>query len=109
MGVTMELLPHPVTGQPFPSPVPPGTGWPEDPALPDTGDLEADLKLVLRATVAELVDAAAKRLTPETRQTVNSEILEALGPNGVLINVGRAYALVSPPRTAEPPLLPVNG
>lgn len=27
-----------------------------DPALPDTGDLEADLKLVLRATVAELVD-----------------------------------------------------
>ena len=26
------LLPHPVTGQPFPSPVPPGTGWPEDPA-----------------------------------------------------------------------------
>jgi AcrR family transcriptional regulator len=27
-----------------------------DPALPDTGDLEADLKTVLRATVAELVD-----------------------------------------------------
>jgi AcrR family transcriptional regulator len=27
-----------------------------DPALPDTGDIEADLKLVLRATVAELVD-----------------------------------------------------
>ncbi len=30
------LLPHPVTGQPFPSPVPPGTGWPDDPATPDT-------------------------------------------------------------------------
>lgn len=28
-------LPHPVTGQPFASPVPPGTGWPGDPsALP---------------------------------------------------------------------------
>ncbi|HSE10812.1 MAG TPA: uracil-DNA glycosylase [Nocardioidaceae bacterium] len=27
-----ELLPHPVTGAPFPSPVPPGTGWPDDPA-----------------------------------------------------------------------------
>lgn len=27
-----------------------------DPALPDTGDLDADLKLVLRATVAELND-----------------------------------------------------
>ena len=27
---------HPLTGQPFGSPVPPGTGWPEDPAGPDT-------------------------------------------------------------------------
>jgi uracil-DNA glycosylase len=26
------LLPHPATGQPFPSPVPPGSGWPGDPA-----------------------------------------------------------------------------
>jgi uracil-DNA glycosylase family 4 len=31
-----EVLPHPVTGEPFPSPVPPGTGWPEDPASPGT-------------------------------------------------------------------------
>jgi uracil-DNA glycosylase len=30
--VTSELLPHPVTGQLFESPVPPGTGWPGDPA-----------------------------------------------------------------------------
>ncbi|MGN0063654.1 MAG: uracil-DNA glycosylase [Nocardioides sp.] len=30
------LLPHPVTGAPFPSPVPPGTGWPGDPAVPST-------------------------------------------------------------------------
>ncbi len=29
-------LPHPLTRQPFASPVPPGTGWPEDPASPDT-------------------------------------------------------------------------
>ena len=29
-------LPHPVTGQPFPSPVPPGTGWPDDPARAGT-------------------------------------------------------------------------
>ena len=29
-------LPHPVTGVRFPSPVPPGTGWPEDPAVPAT-------------------------------------------------------------------------
>ena len=32
----MTDLPHPVTGQPFPSPVPPGTGWPGDPATPGT-------------------------------------------------------------------------
>jgi uracil-DNA glycosylase len=29
-------LPHPLTGEPFASPVPPGTGWPDDPARPDT-------------------------------------------------------------------------
>ena len=31
-----RLLPHPVTGQLFASPVPPGTGWPADPAAPIT-------------------------------------------------------------------------
>ena len=30
------LLPHPLTGGLFPSPVPPGTGWPDDPASPAT-------------------------------------------------------------------------
>ncbi len=30
------LLPHPLTRTPYPSPVPPGTGWPDDPAAPDT-------------------------------------------------------------------------
>jgi uracil-DNA glycosylase family 4 len=29
------LLPHPVTGELFASPVPPGTGWPDDPAPAD--------------------------------------------------------------------------
>jgi uracil-DNA glycosylase len=29
-------LPHPVTGDLFPSPVPPGSGWPGDPATPET-------------------------------------------------------------------------
>jgi uracil-DNA glycosylase family 4 len=28
----VSRLPHPVTGKPYPSPVPPGTGWPGDPA-----------------------------------------------------------------------------
>ena len=31
-----EPLPHPVTGTSYPSPVPPGTGWPDDPASPAT-------------------------------------------------------------------------
>jgi uracil-DNA glycosylase family 4 len=35
-GMRDPLLPHPVTGRLFPSPVPPGTGWPDDPAEPDT-------------------------------------------------------------------------
>ncbi len=34
--VTDGLLPHPATGELFPSPVPPGTGWPGDPADPET-------------------------------------------------------------------------
>jgi uracil-DNA glycosylase len=34
--VSDVLLPHPVTGDPFPSPVLPGTGWPDDPARADT-------------------------------------------------------------------------
>ena len=33
---TTEPLPHPLTGQRFVSPVPPGTGWPDDPARPET-------------------------------------------------------------------------
>lgn len=32
----MTLLPHPATGEPFPSPVPPGSGWPGDPAPAET-------------------------------------------------------------------------
>ncbi|MDQ6714971.1 MAG: uracil-DNA glycosylase [Actinomycetota bacterium] len=35
-GGTDTWLPHPVTGQTFPSPVPAGTGWPGDPADSDT-------------------------------------------------------------------------
>jgi uracil-DNA glycosylase len=31
-----DPLPHPLTGQLFDSPVPPGSGWPDDPATPET-------------------------------------------------------------------------
>ena len=41
-----ELLPHPLTGALFASPVPPGTGWPDDPVPSDgspLGDLAAGI------------------------------------------------------------------
>jgi uracil-DNA glycosylase family 4 len=34
--VTSPLLPHPLTGTPYASPVPAGTGWPDDPATSAT-------------------------------------------------------------------------
>jgi uracil-DNA glycosylase len=34
--VSPSKLPHPLTGELFPSPVPPGSGWPDDPASADT-------------------------------------------------------------------------
>jgi lactate dehydrogenase-like 2-hydroxyacid dehydrogenase len=45
----------------------------------------------LATTVDTLVCIVPK--TPETRQTINSEILAALGGNGVLINVGRGWTV----------------
>jgi uracil-DNA glycosylase family 4 len=49
-------LPHPLTGTPFPSPVPPGTGWPDDPAAPDTP---------VARTAAEVVELAEGVSVPE--------------------------------------------
>jgi uracil-DNA glycosylase family 4 len=50
-------LPHPLTGQPFPSPVPPGTGWPDDPAdaeTPVAHNPAAVAELAAGASLAEL-------------------------------------------------------
>lgn len=51
------LLPHPLTGDLFPSPVPPGTGWPDDPAEPSTpvAHTAADVeRLAEGASLAEI-------------------------------------------------------
>jgi len=40
--------PHPVTGQPFASPVPPGTGWPDDPFLLSAGSGAGSAEQVAR-------------------------------------------------------------
>jgi uracil-DNA glycosylase family 4 len=47
----VRLEPHPVTGRPFPSPVPPGTGWPGDPA--DAGTPVAASAADVRRLAAE--------------------------------------------------------
>lgn len=44
--------PHPVTGQEFPSPVPPGTGWPGDPATADTLVARTPTQVARRAALA---------------------------------------------------------
>ena len=51
------LLPHPVTGDLFPSPVPPGTGWPDDPAPADTPVAESASDVVRLADGAADLDA----------------------------------------------------
>src|SRR3954464_8145064 len=52
-------LPHPVTGQPFASPVPPGTGWPGDPADERTPVAETaeDVATLARTTSLEELTA----------------------------------------------------
>jgi uracil-DNA glycosylase len=55
--VVVDDLPHPVTGTPYPSPVPPGTGWPDDPATAETpvaGTPAAVRRLAAQADLAEL-------------------------------------------------------
>jgi uracil-DNA glycosylase family 4 len=52
-----ELLPHPVTGRPFPSPVPPGGGWPGDPATTHTPVARAAADVVRLAAAAPDVEA----------------------------------------------------
>ena len=79
--MTTTALPHPVTGELFESPVPPGAGWPGDPATPDTPVArtapEVEQLAGLAASVAEL-DAAVSvcRACPrlvQWRETVATE------------------------------------
>ncbi len=52
---------HPITGQPFLSPVPPGTGWPGDPATPQTPVAHnADEVHELAASALSLTDVDAR-------------------------------------------------
>ncbi|MGY2701924.1 uracil-DNA glycosylase [Nocardioides sp. HB32] len=54
-----DLLPHPLTGELFPSPVPPGTGWPGDPADASTpvAGTPAQVRRLARSVPLEDLDA----------------------------------------------------
>lgn len=55
------LLPHPITGEMFPSPVPPGSGWPGDPADADTPVAQSAAETALLAASAQnLADLDAR-------------------------------------------------
>src|SRR5450759_4266423 len=75
------MLPHPVTGDLFESPVPPGAGWPGDPAKPDSviarTEPQVERLAALAGSVAELdavvsVCRACPRLV-QWRETVATE------------------------------------
>ncbi|WP_341358886.1 uracil-DNA glycosylase [Georgenia sp. M64] len=55
--------PHPITGQRFTSPVPPGTGWPGDPALPGTPVARDEAQVAALASGAGDVAALDARVS----------------------------------------------
>lgn len=56
----MTGLPHPLTGEAFESPVPPGTGWPDDPAAPDSPVAETPEQVAgLAAACGSLAEVSA--------------------------------------------------
>jgi uracil-DNA glycosylase family 4 len=59
MGRVSDLLPHPATGELFPSPVPPGTGWPGEPATADTpvAGTAAQVRRLARSVPLDELDA----------------------------------------------------
>jgi len=79
-GAASGPRPHPVTGALFPSPVPPGTGWPDDPASADTEVAETADDVARLAHDADLTRLDARvsvcRACPglvEWRETVAGE------------------------------------
>ncbi len=51
---------HPITGDEFPSPVPPGTGWPDDPGAPGTEVAQTAADVERLADGADLTTLAAR-------------------------------------------------
>ncbi len=55
-----ERLPHPLTGWSYPSPVPPGTGWPDDVASPTTPVAHNPTEVALMAAGSGLAELTAR-------------------------------------------------
>ncbi|HET8960788.1 uracil-DNA glycosylase [Nocardioides sp.] len=53
-------LPHPATGRSFDSPVPPGSGWPDDPATPQTPVASTPARVRRLAATDELAELEAR-------------------------------------------------
>ncbi len=53
-------LPHPLTGQGFASPVPPGSGWPDDPGAPTTPVARTPAEVVRLADTGNLAELDAR-------------------------------------------------
>ncbi len=84
----MSELPHPVTGTPYPSPVPPGTGWPDDPATSDTPVAESPSDV--HRLVTNCRSAAQKAAVGDQTATPGAAVLGALRELGAEISVCRA-------------------
>ncbi len=59
----MPLEPHPVTGQLFASPVPPGTGWPGDPADASTPVARTPVRALRLARTSATVEELSARVS----------------------------------------------
>jgi uracil-DNA glycosylase len=55
-----DVLPHPLTGREYPSPVPPGLGWPDDPAAADTPVARSAADVRRLATTDDLAELDAR-------------------------------------------------
>jgi uracil-DNA glycosylase family 4 len=75
-----DRLPHPLTGELFTSPVPPGSGWPDDPATADTAV----------ATSPVDVRRLATHRTPGERNVADLDQSAALGDLEARVSVCRA-------------------
>jgi len=83
------MLPHPVTGEVFPSPVPPGAGWPDDPADPDTPTARTAAQ-VRRLAAGGRLDANGNDTPPGTASSAQSSGVRALSELDACVSVCRA-------------------